>query len=337
MTWPVRSVTVRVPATSANLGPGFDALGLALSLYDLVDARITGDAVAIEVSGAGEDTAAAGEKHLVVRAMRAAFEVLGAQPPGISLRCANRIPQGFGLGSSAGAIVAGLLAARALWPPGCQAGRAPAGVATAAAALDDAGLLRLATQLEGHPDNVAACLAGGLTIAWTAASGVKSARLTPTARLTPVLCVPDAPLATEAARRALPSTVSHADAAANAARSALLIAALTADPGLLMDATEDFLHQRYRAASMPATAGLVARLRAAGIPAVVSGAGPSVLALTDSALGPDPVASVTAGTRAPWRVLPLTVDHAGAVVLAELPRARGHAAYNPGQRNRRPR
>jgi homoserine kinase len=307
---------VRVPATSANLGPGFDAMGLALSLYDLVEVRITGHGLAIEVSGAGQDAATAGEKHLVVRAMRAAFGALGAQPPGISLRCANQIPQGFGLGSSAGAIVAGLLAARALWRSDTQAGPAQAGLAPAAAGLDDAGLLALATRLEGHPDNVAACLAGGLTIAWADASGVKSARLTPTARLAPVLCVPDAPLATEAARQALPPTVPHADAAANAARAALLIAALTTDPELLMDATEDFLHQRYRAASMPATADLLASLRAEGIPSVLSGAGPSVLALTVTGPGPDLVASVTAKAGAAWRVFPLAVDHAGAVVHA---------------------
>jgi homoserine kinase len=305
--WPAGSVTVRVPATSANLGPGFDALGLALSLHDLVEARITGQGLAIEVSGAGEDTAAAGEEHLVVRAMRAAFGVLGAQPPGISLRCANQIPQGFGLGSSAGAIVAGLLAARALWPPGTQAG---------AAILEGTGLLRLAAGLEGHPDNVAACLAGGLTIAWTDDSGANSARLAPAPGLTPVLCVPEVPVLTQAARRALPLVVPHQDAAANSARAALLVAALTSDPGLLMAATEDFLHQRYRAASMPATADLVGRLRAAGIAAVVSGAGPAVLALTvtGSTPGPDTVASVTAAAGSPWRTLPLAVDLDGAVV-----------------------
>jgi homoserine kinase len=307
--WPSSSVTVRVPATSANLGPGFDALGLALSLYDLVEARITDEGLAIEVSGAGEGTAAAGEKHLVVRAMRAAFGALGAQPPGISLRCANQIPQGFGLGSSAGAIVAGLLVARALWPDGEAVGDRDQ-------VTDSRALLRLATRLEGHPDNVAACLAGGLTIAWMSDSGPSSARLTPLDALTPVLCVPDRPLATDVARRALPREVPHADAAANSARAALLVAALTTDPALLMDATEDFLHQRYRAAAMPATARLVARLRAARIPAVVSGAGPSVLALTVSGSGPGPqvVSAIAAGMGATWRVHRLRVDTDGAAV-----------------------
>jgi homoserine kinase len=307
MTWPDQPVSVRVPATSANLGPGFDAMGLALTLYDVVEARIIESGLAIEVSGTGEDSAATGEHHLVVRAMRAAFSELGRQPPGIGLRCANAIPQGFGLGSSAGAIVAGLLAARALWP--CAD-------AAAGRALGDQALLRLATALEGHPDNAAACLAGGLTIAWTDDSRPRLARLEPVPALTPVLCVPGVPVLTAHARQALPRTVPHTDAAANSARAALLVAALTTDPALLLDATEDFLHQRYRASAMPATAELIARLRTAGIPAVVSGAGPAVLALTvaDSTPGPAAVTAAAAGTGLPWQVLPLTVDRAGAVI-----------------------
>jgi len=305
MIWPDRPVAVRVPATSANLGPGFDALGLALGLHDVVEARIIPDGVAIEVSGAGQDAAVAGEDHLVIRAMRAAFAVLGGQPPGIGLRCANAIPQGYGLGSSAGAIVAGLLAARALSPLSPD-GDGLAGV----------GLLRLATRLEGHPDNVAACLAGGLTIAWMPASGAVSARLAVVAGLTPVLCVPEIPLDTAQARGLLPPAVPHADAVANSARAALLIAALTSDPALLMAGTEDYLHQCYRAPAMPATADLVGRLRAAGIPAVVSGAGPSVLALTVAGVhpGPEAVLPVADGTGTGWQVRVLDVDRDGATV-----------------------
>jgi len=304
MNWPGRMVTVRAPATSANLGPGFDALGLALGLHDVVEARIIPRGVVIEVSGAGQDTAAGGEGHLVVRAMRTAFDAAGGQPPGIGLRCVNAIPHGYGLGSSAAAIVAGLLAARALAPCG--------------AALTDADVLRLATQLEGHPDNVAACLAGGLTIAWTSDAGPQAARLAPVAGLTPVLCVPEYPLATEQARGLLPPTVPYADAAANAARAALLIAGLTVDPALLMAGTEDFLHQPYRAPAMPATAGLIGRLRAAGIPAVVSGAGPAVLALTVAGAGPGPqaVAPVAGGTGTAWQVHILDVDRDGATIQA---------------------
>jgi homoserine kinase len=299
--WPTGPVTVSVPATSANLGPGFDALGLALALHDVVEARVLPIGLAIEVSGTGQDAADAQEDHLVIRAMRACFAALGSQPPGIGIRCGNAIPQGFGLGSSAGAIVAGLLAARALAGP------------TAAALPDDA-VLRLAAALEGHPDNVAACLAGGLTIAWESESGPRSARLSPLADLAPVLCIPQAPLATVAARQALPAVVPHADAAANSARAALLIAALTAEPALLMDATSDYLHQRYREAVLPGTTALLAALRAAGVPAVVSGAGPSVLALTVTGLHPAPAAveSITAGCGSGWRVLPLAVDRRGA-------------------------
>ena len=239
--------------------------------------------------------------------MRAAFSALDGQPPGIGLRCVNAIPQGYGLGSSAGAIVAGLLAARALAPGGQR--------------LDDEGLLRLATRLEGHPDNVAACLAGGLTIAWTSGSGPHVARLALAPGLTPVLCVPSDPLATAEARQVLPPAVPHADAAANAARAALLIAALTGDPGLLMTGTEDFLHQPYRTAVMPATADLVARLRAAGIPAVVSGAGPTVLALTVAGThpGPDAVARIAGAAGPQWQVDVLQVDRVGATVAARHP------------------
>jgi homoserine kinase len=304
--WREGPVVVRAPATSANLGPGFDSLGLALTLHDEVTARVTAGGLAIEVTGSGAEAQSAGEDHLVIRAMRAAFGVLGGQPPGLAISCRNAIPQGFGLGSSAGAIVAGLLAARAL--AGDSAGGPGAG-------LDDAAVLQLATELEGHPDNVAACLAGGLTIAWMSPSGARSTRLSPVAGLVPVLCVPPAPVLTSVARMALPASVPHADAAQNSGRAALLIAALTRSPELLMDATEDFLHQRYRAAAMPQTASLMGALRAAGVPAVVSGAGPSVLALTMAGARPgsDEVAAVAAGQGGGWRVLPLAADTGGAV------------------------
>ncbi len=202
--------------------------------------------------------------------------------------------------------MAGLLAARAL-------ARDPV--------LTDPVLLRLAAQLEGHPDNVSACLAGGLTVAWRSSSGVRSARVAPVPGLIPVVCVPALPLATAEARQVLPPSVPHADAAANSARAALLIAALTGEPGLLMDGTEDFLHQPYRAGVMPDTADLVGRLRAAGIPAVVSGAGPTVLALTVTGTHPAPeaVQAIASRTTAAWRVHVLDVDHAGATVEPDRP------------------
>jgi homoserine kinase len=259
------SVRVRVPATSANLGPGFDALGLALSLHDMVEARTDRPGLTIEVAGQGEANAQAGENHLVVRAMRETFGLLGGQPPGLALRCANRIPHGRGLGSSAAAIVSGILAARALAEGG-------------AARLSAGAVLRLASELEGHPDNVAACLLGGLTIAWTGDGGARATRLSPLATIVPVAIVAPEPLDTQTARGVLPESVPHADAVANAARSALLVAALTSAPGDLLEATRDWLHQPYRAGVMPVTADLVRRLREGGVPAVVSGAGPSVLA-----------------------------------------------------------
>jgi homoserine kinase len=305
--WPAGPVTVQVPATSANLGPGFDSLGLALSLHDTVQARVLPSGLEVSVKGVGAAAADLAESHLVIRAMRAAFAVVGAQPPGIAIFCRNEVPQGFGLGSSAAAIVSGLLAARALAGP------------DGAVALPDDALLNLAAEIEGHPDNVAACLCGGLTICWAGAAGVEVAALTPLAAVTPVLCIPAEPLATEAARRALPAQVPHADAAANSARAALLTAALTLEPDLLLAGTRDFLHQQYRAAAMPATAVLITRLREAGIAAVVSGAGPAVLALTVAGVRPGAgeVARIAGETGVSWQVMPLRVDADGARVLQE--------------------
>ena len=309
---------VRVPATSANLGPGFDALGLALTLYDEVEAEVTGGGLAIEVSGEGAGTAGAGERHLVVRAMRAAFAAAGrAQPPGLAVRCINAIPQGRGLGSSAGAVVAGLLAARALaGAEGAEGAEGDEG--------DEGGLLALATELEGHPDNAAACLAGGLTIAWQAGAGPRSIRLDLAPAIAPVACVPASSMATEAARRALPATVPHADAAANAGRAALLVAALTRAPELLLDATRDLLHEPYRAPLMPATAEVIGRLRRAGIAAVLSGAGPSVLALTVTGETPGPaeVDSIVGQMGKQWHVTPLDVDRQGATIQSVPPGVR---------------
>lgn len=308
MSWPDQPVTVVVPATSANLGPGFDSLGLALALHDTVEARVTAAGLEVQVTGVGADHAwRPAEKHLVIEAMQAGFAAVGDEPPGIAISCRNEVPQGFGLGSSAAAIVAGLVAARAL-AAGRQAVARPADV------LPDAEILRLACEMEGHADNVAACLAGGLTISWTGTAGPQVVRLTPAPELAPVLCVPPIPVATKTARNVLPERVPHADAAANSARTALLITALTGRPDLLLAATEDFLHQRYRASVMPGTTALLGALRGAGIPAVISGAGPSVLSLTVVGRNGDAadVARIAAQQREPWRVLPLRVDTQGA-------------------------
>ncbi|MFJ8581206.1 homoserine kinase [Micromonospora sp. NPDC093277] len=298
-------VRVRVPATSANLGPGFDALGLALGLYDDVVAEVSTGGVRVTVTGEGAGELPEDDRHLVVTSMRAAFDVLGAQPPGLAVECVNRIPQARGLGSSSAAIVAGVLLARALVDDG-------------AARLDDDAALRLAAEIEGHPDNVAPCLLGGFTVAWTEPVGARAVSLAVAEGVRPTVFVPGERGLTATARAALPATVPHADAALTAGRAALLVHALTVDPALLLPATVDRLHQDYRAEGMPATAALVAVLREAGVAAVVSGAGPTVLALTEVSAG------FTAGTD--WQRWELPIDVSGARVA----RGRvGHAERDP--------
>jgi homoserine kinase len=292
-------VRVRAPATSANLGPGFDAFGLALGWYDDVVARVADTGLSVDVAGEGADDVRRDARNLVVRAMYAAFDRLGGRPRGLELVCANRIPHGRGLGSSAAAIVAGLMAARGL-------------IAGGAEHLDDAGLLALATEIEGHPDNVAACLHGGFTVAWTGAAGPEVVRLDPLAGVVPVAFVPQTTASTAKVRRMLPEAVPHADAAANAGRAGLLVAALTARPDILHAATEDRLHQSYRAPAMPRTAKLVESLRDAGVAAVVSGAGPTVLALLADASAARGVAEL-AGKG--WTAYTLSIDRSGAQVL----------------------
>jgi homoserine kinase len=296
-----RAVRVRVPATSANLGPGFDALGLALGLYDDVEVELAGSGLSIEVSGEGEETAGRGEEHLIAWMFRSAYESIGGEAGGLRIRCVNRIPHARGLGSSSAATIAGILAARALHPGGRE--------------LTDDDVLALATRVEGHPDNVAPCLAGGLTIAWQTPSGPRLTRLDVDPGVHPVVCVPDSRLATERARGLLPEMVPHADAAANSGRAALLVAALTGAPHLLLDATEDRLHQSYRAPAMPESLALVERLRVKGVAAVVSGAGPTVLALTFRDGEVDAVVdSIGAEVGTSWHIYPLDVAPHGACV-----------------------
>jgi homoserine kinase len=294
------TVHIRVPATSANLGPGYDALGLALSLYDDIDASLADSGgVQVVVTGEGAGELDTGEGHLVVRAMRRAFDRMGTpQPGGIRLRCHNRIPHARGLGSSSAAICAGILAARALSRNGD---------------LTDDEVFALADEMEGHPDNVAPCLAGGLTIAWTQHSGApRMVKLVPDASIRPVAIVPATRLATETARDLLPKDVPHKDASFNAGRAALLIAALTQRPerALLLAATEDRLHQDYRAPAMRESADLVERLRAVGVPAVVSGAGPTILAFSTS----DSQDLIAPEVGNDWHIQLMDVDPVGANV-----------------------
>lgn len=253
---------VRVPASTANLGPGFDALGLALGLYDEVEVALAPSGLRVEVHGEGAGQVPTDETHLVVRALRAACARCGYRADGLVLRCHNCIPHSRGLGSSAAAAVAGVLAGYAL-----------AGMQPDEAALD------LAAGFDGHADNVGASLLGGLVISWRDGQAFRAVRLEPHPDLAPVLLVPELTSSTEITRGLLPAAVPHTDAAFTAGRAALAVHALTAAPQLLLAATEDRLHQTYRRVAYPSTGRLVDALRAAGVPAAVSGAGPTVFAL----------------------------------------------------------
>lgn len=299
MTFVDGPVRVSVPATSANLGPGFDTLGLALDLRDTLEAEVTASGLLVDVDGHGAGEVPLDESHLVVRAMRATFELLGQQPAGLRLSCANVIPHARGLGSSSAAIVGGVWLAREL-------------VAGGRLLLDDAGLLDLAARLEGHPDNVAPALLGGFVISGQDADGgfwAVPGSVDP--RISAVVLVPSQPVSTEAARGLLPSQVPHADAAANAGRAALLVAALSGGPEHLLRATEDLLHQQYRRPAMPESLALVEALRADGVPAVVSGAGPTVLAFADG-VGTTTTAALLARCPVGWTAHALAVSEDGA-------------------------
>jgi homoserine kinase len=260
---PGTSITVEVPATSANLGPGFDCFGLALDWRERVNLAVIEHGYQLEVSGEGAAELPRDESHLIIRSALVGLADLGAQAPGLWLGCRNTIPHGRGLGSSSGAIVAGLVAA--------------AGLADAEVKRD--WLLGHATAIEGHPDNVAAAIYGGFVLAYQARSGVTVAQGRVDAAIGAALLIPETSLATEAARGLLPDTVPHIDAAANSGRAALLVHAMASEPQLLYDATCDWLHQGYREAAMPRSYELMKSLRGQGFAAMISGAGPSVLVL----------------------------------------------------------
>lgn len=256
-------VRVEVPASSANLGPGFDCFGLALDWCDTVELEVTAAGLTVEMGGEGAEILPRDAGHLVIAAAQQGLADLGVRVGGLALRATNRIPQGRGLGSSSAAIVAGLLAAQSL------AGAGP----------DPAWLLAHASAIEGHPDNVAAAIYGGFVLAYGVGDDLAVASGTLHRSLGVVVLVPQEPVATHLARALLPATVPHRDAAANSGRAALLVHALAREPARLLPATEDWLHQPYRREAMPASADLVDRLRAEGLAAVISGAGPSVLVL----------------------------------------------------------
>jgi homoserine kinase len=260
---------VRTPATSANLGPGFDCLGLALDLWDEYRVTVTDrSGVRVTSEGEGAGTLPTDATHLVARSLLAGLAAAGRAAPGLELHCRNTIPHRRGLGSSSAAIVGGLTLARVL---------------VGEDVLDAPRVVALASSLEGHPDNVAAAVLGGATIAWIDDGGTGHAARSPVhPALAVTLLIPQSQTETEAARGLLPAEVPYAAAVFNVGRSALLVHAIGADPSLLFTATADRLHQEYRATAYPASLDAVHRLRAAGLPAVISGAGPTVLAFADA-------------------------------------------------------
>jgi homoserine kinase len=285
--------TASVAASSANLGPGFDSLGLALGLYDDITVETTDGGVVIEVAGEGAGQLPAGADHLVVTALRRGLAEAGYHAPGLIVRCRNAIPHSRGLGSSASAVVGGLAVANSLL---AQTDSSP---------LTQDQLIQLASAFEGHPDNASASVLGGAVVSWTATGAAGAATygavrlaLHPDIRFFPA--IPEVRSSTAETRVLLPEQVAHTEARFNISRTALLVVALTERPDLLMPATEDVLHQPQRAPAMPASAEFLAFLRRSGVPAVLSGAGPSVLALT-------------AGEQLPAEVLEFGAAHGFAV------------------------
>lgn len=274
------TVTVRVPASSANLGPGFDSLGIALGLYDEIVVSTTDSGLTIRVEGEGATDVPWGPSHLVVRAIERGLQAAGVWVDGLDVVCRNVIPHSRGMGSSASAAVGGLAAGRGLaakFDPDLSYG-------------DDL-LVQLAAEFEGHPDNSSASILGGVVVSWTETDDLvigdhtrtyRAVRLEPHPALHPVVLVPEERSATAHTRGLLPETVPHVDAAFNVSRAALAVVALTQRPDLLIPATADRLHQGYRASALPLTTKWVELLRAAGIAATVSGAGPTILALGTS-------------------------------------------------------
>jgi len=271
LTFKATMAQVSVPATSANLGSGFDTFGLALDLRDRYAAQILDDvAFDVDVSGEGADEVKKDKNNLVIKSMLAGFDFMGQKPRGLALRALNVTPHGRGLGSSASAIVGGLALARELVLGGDQI-------------MSEEEMMALATQLEGHPDNVAAAIHGGAAIAWMEdVYGVQTGRsvsIPVNPEIKAVLFIPETHLSTKKARSLLPETIPHKDAVLNSSHTALLTVALSTRPDLLLTATEDYLHQSYRTEAFPKSMALVEKLRKAGVAAVISGAGPSVLVL----------------------------------------------------------
>ena len=290
-------ITVRVPATTANLGPGFDCMGLAFSLYGVFDFEESGSGLSFD----GVEAPYQNENNLAVRAYFRALSALGETPRGLFLRIRSDIPVSRGLGSSASLIAAGLTAANA-----AHGGK-----------LDRQALLALATELEGHPDNVAPALLGGLTVSMQSEAGVLSQKcaLSPLVRF--CVLIPDFELSTQKARAVLPQQVPFADAVFNAAHALALLRALeTGDFSALSLALRDRLHEPYREGLIPGFSAVKSAALKCGACAVcISGAGPSVLCLHAEEDFPERLIAALGDLAAHWRVLPLSVDLNGARIL----------------------
>ncbi len=287
------AVKVRVPATVANLGPGFDALGAAIRMHLEIEIEPRRDSIEVMVEGEGAEHLPADETNLVIRSMNAFFDYVGRRPPGYAVRVKNPIPVGSGLGSSAAAIVGGLLAARSI------TGRS----------VPQVDMVQLAVGIEGHPDNVMPALLGGLVVCYRpeAAGDIRYFRVDPSPRLVPLIAVPGGTLSTASARRHLPSEVTFADAQFTASRAALLVAALSGGAGsdVLADAMRDRLHEPHRLALIPETAAVHQKLRDAGLPVALAGSGPSLLVVVprpEVAMRAEQVRRICREREAGWRV-----------------------------------
>lgn len=298
----MNTVTVRVPASTTNLGPGFDALGLALQLHNRIRLSLAASGLEVAVTGEGEGVLQLSERNLVFRAVRRLYEAVGRPVPGLRIELENAIPVSRGLGSSSTAIVGGLVTANVLLGE----------------PLDREAVLRLAVAMEGHPDNVAPALLGGFQVTSLAEDGLVHLALPAPAGLRAVVCIPDVAVSTHAARKVLPDTYSRADAVFNIGRVSLLVAALlTGRIETLAEAMQDRIHQPYRAPLVPGLAAAIeAALDAGAAGACLSGSGSTMLALTtgnEVAVGEAMVAAVrAAGREARW--MALEVDTEGAVI-----------------------
>ena len=304
-TFKAQPMQVQVPATSANLGPGFDCLGLALNMHDRYMAQVMDEpGVDIDVTGEGADSVPTTDKNLVIKAMYKGFDFLGGRPRGIALRQLNVIPHGRGLGSSAAAIVGGLALARALVLGGNER-------------MSYEDMLNIANEMEGHPDNVSAAIHGGANVAWQESQRGKviaqSLRIEVDPRIGALAFVPATELSTSKARKMLPESIPHQDAVRNLINTAVLVQALQSRPDLLLGATEDYLHQSYRSDAMPQSFTLMTKLRKAGVAAFISGAGPTVLVLHTG--GDAEAAELERAAGDKFQMIPLGVSRTGVAVV----------------------